>query len=284
MKYIFMRYPQGKTKAVTVSYDDGIPADLKLAAILDKYNMKGTFNICSSLLGKERYLSADEVQKFLIDKGHEIAVHGANHRAPGSQRPFAAMQDILNCRISLEQTFRRIIRGMAYPDSGIKRIESVTSYEKICSCLETAGIVYARTLGGDNNTFALPGDWYAWMPTAHHNNSKLFQYVDEFVNLDIEKLYTSSRYPRLFYLWGHSSEFDRDDNWDLMERFCSEIGNKADTWYATNMEIYDYVMAYNQLIFSADETIVYNPTLVTVWFDVDKRLYSIKPGETLVIG
>ena len=283
MKYIFMRYPKGKTKAVTLSYDDGSKTDIKLVETIKKYNMKCTFNLCSSIIIENHSLKKNEIEEFIINNGHEIAVHGAYHRASGSQRPVAAIKDVLDCRIYLEETFNKIIRGMAYPDSGIRHIESTTSYEKIRDILTNTGIVYSRTLGNDNDTFALPNDWYAWNPTAHHKNPKLFEFVEKFVNLKIDELYISGRYPRLFYLWGHSSEFKRDDNWDLLERFCNEIANKEDTWYATNIEIYDYVNAYNSLVFSANETLVYNPSLLTIWFNVDGKLYSIEPGQTIEI-
>ena len=55
-------------------------------------------------------------------------------------------------------------------------------------------------------------------------------------------------------------------------------------WYATNIEIYDYIQAYNALIFRADNTAVYNPTLQTVWFDRDGTLYSVEPGQTLKLN
>ena len=37
MKYDFLRFPEGKCKAVTFSYDDGTKADIQLANILTKY-------------------------------------------------------------------------------------------------------------------------------------------------------------------------------------------------------------------------------------------------------
>lgn len=281
MQYVFMRFPNGKTKTVTLSYDDGCRSDIQLSEILNKHKMKCTFNLCSGCIGSEGFLNKEEIQEFFINKGHEIAVHGANHRAPGSQRPVAGIQDVLNCRLWLEKTFGRIVRGMAYPDTGIRHIESTTSFESIKDYLSSLGIAYSRTLGKDNNSFSLPEDWYAWMPTAHHTNASLFDYVKEFVSLKINDMYITNRFPRLFYLWGHSFEFYHQKNWNVIEQFCSEIGQKEDTWYATNIEIFDYVKAYNSLIFSADETIVYNPSLLTVWFDIDKKLYSIKPGETI---
>ena len=276
MRYRFLRFPGGKRKAVTLSYDDGVIEDLKLADILTSYGMKGTFNFVSNRL-REVNLPDEEIKTYILDNGHEIAIHGALHRAEGILRP-------IDCRLELEERFNMIVRGMAYPDSGIRFCTSNTSYEKIKGYLEDLDIVYARTLGGDNNSFRLPGDWYSWMPTAHHNNPKLWEYVDEFINLECsEKTYCSRRYPILFYLWGHSNEFERDNNWNVIDEFCKKMSGNEGIWYATNIEIYEYVNAYNSLVFNASETKVYNPTLYDIWFDADKVLYKISPGEILNI-
>ena len=92
----------------------------------------------------------------------------------------------------------------------------------------------------------LPTDWYAWMPTAHHKNPKVLEYANKFIELDVNKQYASNRYPRLFYLWGHGFEFDRDNNWNLLEELCECFAEKDDIWYATNIEIYDYVKAFKK--------------------------------------
>ena len=88
----------------------------------------------------------------------------------------------LSAEPSLSRMFGMIIRGMAYPDSGITRFENGADYADIKHYLKDLGIVYSRTLGGDNDSFALPTDWHAWMPTAHHTNPELFSYIDEFLN------------------------------------------------------------------------------------------------------
>ena len=123
------------------------------------------------------------------------------------------------------------------------------------------------------------------MPTAHHDNPALMEYADQFLSLqpDAPNAYFATRIPRLFYLWGHSYEFQNHHNWDRLDAICEKLGGKDDIWYATNIEIYDYVRAYDSLQFSADGTRVYNPTLMTVWFRTDKQQYRVAPGETLVI-
>ena len=277
MKYMFLRFPEGKPKALTLSYDDGVREDIKLAEIINRYGIKCTFNHTNA-----ENMSKEEVEKYIILKGHEIAVHGANHRAEGLIRQIEGIEDVLSCRKNLESKFGIIIRGMAYPDSGIRKIMTGNKYENIKAYLKNLDIAYARTLGEDNNLFMLPEDWYAWMPTAHHVNPKLMEYIEEFLNIEFsEKMYISNRYPRLFYLWGHSYEFEKENNWELLERICEKMSDKVDIWHATNMEIYNYVKAYNSLEYSADGKIIYNPTLYTIWFEIDKKLYSIKSNETL---
>jgi hypothetical protein len=205
--------------------------------------------------------------------------------APGLSRPVDCIQDMLSCRLELEKTFDRIVRGMAYPDSGITNLQNEASYDNIRRYPQDLGIVYARTLGGDNDKFHLPPDWMAWMPTAHHGNSRIMGYIDKFLSDDPdgEKVYYAQRYPRLFYLWGHSFEFENNQNWELLEEICEKLGGHEDVWYATNMEIYEYVQAYNALVFSADGQRVYNPTLKTIWFRTDTKVYSVAPGQTLTI-
>ena len=284
MRYRFLRYPEGKFKAFTLSYDDGVKQDKRLVEILDKYGIKCTFNINSSRLGAgESNLSVDDIKSNILKKGHEVAVHGASHKAPGISSPIDGITDVLECRKTLEKEFGGIIRGMAYPDSGIRNYHNNSSYEIVKNYLTYLGIVYARTLGGDNNLFHLPEDWHSWMPTAHHNNPQIFEFIEQFNKINENELYSASRFPRLFYLWGHSYEFDNNKNWDRIEKICQEISGKEDIWYATNIEIYNYVTAYNSLIASADGNTIYNPTLYKIWFDVDGRLYSIESGETINI-
>ena len=53
-----MRLKDGKTKVLTLSYDDGVVQDIRLIEIMNKYGLKGTFNINSAL-----YLPEDAVRE-----------------------------------------------------------------------------------------------------------------------------------------------------------------------------------------------------------------------------
>ncbi len=278
MRYRYLRFPEGRTKAFTFSYDDGCLEDARFSDTVTSYGLKGTFNVT-----KRSRLPLDEIRRLFLDRGHEIAVHGAQHRAPGVQRAIGGISDVLDCRLHLEKAFGMIIRGMAYPDSGIRRFQNEASYENIKRYLTDLDIVYARTLGGDNDDFMLPTDWHAWMPTAHHDNPAIMEYIDKFLSLNINDQYIAARCPRLFYLWGHSYEFERKGNWEHLVDICEKISGREEIWYATNREIYDYVTAYHSLEYSADESMIHNPTRLKVWFNVDGKDYVIDSGETLVI-
>ena len=84
----------------------------------------------------------------------------------------------------------------------------------------------------------------------------------------------------LLYVWGHSYEFNDNQNWDLIESFCRRIGGREDTWYATNIEILDYLEAQKALRFSSGLDRVYNPSAIPVWIDKDGEAVRVDPNET----
>lgn len=284
IKYNFLRFPGGKAKAVTLSYDDGCHDDIRFLETINRYGLKCTFNLVGKNVADGVPLSIDFIKENILACGHEVATHGYVHRAQNKVRAIEGIRDILDCRIALESAFGIIVRGMAFPDLAVNRFKEPDRYERIKGYLAELEIAYARTLGGDNDSFELPEDWYHWMPTAHHDNPNIMDYVNKFTSLDVSSRYIASRGPRLFYLWGHSFEFERNQNWNHLEEICKKLGGKDDVWYATNIEIHDYVEAYNQLRYSADGSTVYNPTLFDIWFDVDKKTYLIKSGETITIN
>ena len=282
MRYRFLRFPDGKPKAVTLSYDDGCKDDVRFSDVITRYGLKCTFNINGNKQGSNA-MTAEQLHEYYLDKGHEVALHGDFHRAEGALRPIEAVREVLDNRIYLENKLGMIIRGMAYPDSGITKMHGEITYEQVKEILTQLDVAYCRTLGGDNEKFMLPTDWHAWMPTAHHINPNILRFIDNFNSLDPDGARGANRFPRLFYLWGHSFEFERNNNWELLDTICEKLAGRDDVWYATNMEIYEYVSAYRSLIYSADAKIVHNPTNVKIWFDADGVTYTVSPNETITV-
>ena len=91
----------------------------------------------------------------------------------------------------------------------------------------------------------------------------------------------------LLYIWGHAYELDKgleNNSWEMIEHFCEVAGGHSDVWYATNIEIYDYITAMHSLRFSADRTIVKNPTDIDVFIEVDREPVVIPAGQTVKLG
>ncbi|MBP5181657.1 MAG: polysaccharide deacetylase family protein [Lentisphaeria bacterium] len=259
MKLNFL-FPEGRGKALTFSYDDGCIYDRKLIEIFDRYGMKGTFNLNSGLMGKGRRLSESEIRE--LYKNHEIACHGLNHETMPKLSLLSAVEEILEDRKNLERISGKIVRGMAYA-YGARSPET----DRLLASL---GIAYARrTCEG---SFGIPDDFLEWQTTCHHAHA-LLEKGEAFLKLK-SKLF-------LMYVWGHSYEFEDQGNWDIMERFCAKMAGQEDIWYATNIEICEYLKATKEIVTSADCRILYNPTALTLWGEWGEERFRILPGETL---
>ena len=165
--------------------------------------------------------------------------------------------------------FHHPVHGMAYPYGTIN--------DTVVEICRLAGIYYARTTVSTEK-FDMPSDWLRLPATCHHKNPRLTELCDQFLSKDVKGK------PQLFYLWGHSYEFEGDNNWSIIEEFAAKMGQHKEIWYATNMEIYLAQRDFDRLEFSADGNIAYNPNARTVCFaDKNGVIYSIVPGETLHI-
>ncbi len=274
MSGMFMRFPKGRAKALTLSYDDGTEQDIRLIRIMNQNGLKGTFNLNSGRFAPEgtvyppeefhRKMTVRQVKEVYTDSGHEVAVHGLTHPFLEKLPESMAMWELLKDRENLENTFRTIVRGMAYPFG--------TCNDTVVECLKKAGLVYGRTTIS-SHSFDIPADWFRLQATCHHNDPELMPLVRKF----IEEM--PAREPWMFYLWGHSFEFETGDNWEVIEEFAAFAGGHEDVWYATNIQIHDYVQAYWRLEFSVDGRQVYNPTVTELFFEKDGEKYSILPGE-----
>lgn len=270
----FMRFPHGKQKAVTFSYDDGVAADKRLIALFEKYAFKGTFNLNSELFDAQCWhgrMGEEETYSAFAGSNHEIALHGARHTFLNKIPLAEAVREITDCRAYLEAKFGRIVRGMAYAYNGYT--------DEVVDILPSLGIDYARTTES-THSFALPDNWLKWNPTCKHTDVGLLPLAEKFVKSSPSEE-PKMREPWLMYIWGHSFEFDDDGNWDIVDKLGALLGGRSDIWFATNGEIYDYCRAYSRLVFSLDGERAYNPSARDVWLELRGKVYKIPAGGTV---
>lgn len=279
MSDVFLRYPGGLDKAVTLSYDDGRKTDLKLLEILDSYGLRCTFNIAPEFLAEEGddsspYLKKSDIVRLFKDSVHEVALHGYSHPFFDLLPNGIAAYELVKSREELERLLERPIRGMAYPNGPVAGEGKYT--DELVRLVKDCGIAYARTTENVEH-FRMCGDWLRMGSTCHHNDPELMPLAKRFAETRVDRI------PRLFAVWGHSFEFERDNNWSVMEELCGYLSSRNDIWFTTCIELRDYAEAYERLKFSVDGTRVFNPSCMTVYIMKNGVTAEIKPGETVKI-
>lgn len=276
MQNIYMLFPNGKKKALTFSYDDAVHQDKRLVEIFNKYGMKATFNINTGWMPEfedttikdTHRVGLKEITK--VYEGHEVAVHGLEHPFLEQLPTTEIYHQINDDKRNIEKITGKVIRGMAYPFG--------TYNDDVIRIAKDIGIAYSRTVYSTHN-FDIPEKWLELHPTCHHDDEQLFDLGTKFLNENPSVEWTKSS--RLFYVWGHAYEFDNNNNWDRIEKFCEMMGKKEDIWYATNIEIYDYITAYKSLRFGAELTYVENPTSTDIWVVANGKTVKIPSGNTV---
>lgn len=279
MKYsLRMCFPGGKRKAFTMSYDDGVEQDQRLIALMEANGVKGTFNINSGQFSApgtvfpegqiHRRMTQADCLSLYARPGVEVAVHALTHARLETLPLHAAVHQVITDRENLEALFGTIVRGMAYPFG----THSLTAVEALRAC----GIAYSRTVHSTHD-FALPKNWLLLDPTCHHDDEQLDALTERFL----------TQQPKgdswLFYLWGHAYEFEQRDNWPRIEAFLARIGGHEDVWYATNIEIYDYIRCYERLEVDVHGTRFFNPSAQDVYVLVDDTSLCIPAGTQVCL-
>jgi len=227
----------GKKKAITFSFDDGVTQDIRLIEILNKYGLKGTFNLNSAKLG----LSGDcwktdvgDIPRVILNAskvkdvyaGHEVAVHTLTHPNLTTLNDETVIRQVDLDRKLLSELCGYPVIGMAYPCGGVNNDERVAALIK-----NNTPIAYARTITSTFSFDLQKDNLLRFNPTLHFINERLEEVVEKFLALDVDE-------PQLLYIWGHSYELDYDESrWVRFENMCKMLSNRTDIFYGTNKEV-----------------------------------------------
>ena len=226
---------QGKMKCLTFSYDDGVTQDKRLVKIFNRYGLKATFNINSELLGTPGYLRREHMwighnkiepeEAAGLYRNHEVAVHTLTHPHLPELSDDEVIRQVEEDRKQLESLTGQKVVGMASPGGG------PTHDDRVVDLIKTrTKIQYGRTTVS-SYSFDVQKDLLRYKPTVYHLEfDKMMELGEAFLSLKTD-------IPQVFYIWGHSYEFDYHDSWDRFERFCKMMSGRDDIFYGTNREI-----------------------------------------------
>lgn len=267
-------FPDGKGKAFNISYDDGVTQDIRFLELLNKYGLKGTFNLNFGLMESgfewthECGLTVkrlDLQQAVKLYSGHEVASHTLTHPYMDNLSRQEIMEQMVKDKENLERLFGREIQGFAVPFHYYSDL--------IAQCARKAGFEYAR-VSEESNSYGIPEDYYWWLGGKFHRSKDLEEYVDGFLHTDKELA--------LCQLVGHSYDLDVADMWDMMEAICAKVSKAEDVLPMTNLEIVRYLKAMAMAEVSAAE--ITNRSNTDLWFRVNNEIIVLHPGETAAIG
>lgn len=271
MSKIKICYPGFKSKCFTLSYDDGVLQDIPFLEMINMYGVKCTFNLNSGLLSQIKYrdgvnnsrLGINEIKKIYI--GHEIASHSLYHfhmeNLTYKENDYQIREDIKN----LKEIFNVKIKGFAFPFG--------TYNKNTLEVLKENGIMYARTTKPSHSFNVNVDNLLEFNPTCSHSDKKLKDLAIEFLTTNLELA--------LFYVWGHTYEFENNKNWNLLKMLLEILKDDKDIAYLTNIDAFKYICEAKKIEFNDDYII--NNSSVDIYIKIDGVDVILKSKEKLYI-
>lgn len=260
-------YPNGKTKAFVLTYDDGVLQDVRLVLLLNRYGLRGTFNLNSLLMEREfvwQHEKIGDVRRLpnaiaahLYD-GHEVASHSCTHPDLTNMNREGILYELGHDRYLLEQLTGQRVQGFGVP---------FDYYDGIAvDCVRELGFVYGR---GSEETRSYAPIWDPFRQQAgmFHLSEGLEAFVDGFLGTD-EELANC-------IIVGHSYDLDAENLWETMERIFARVSRAEDVLSMTHLELVEYQQAMLQAKIVGDTVI--NRSDRPLWFAINGTITRVDP-------
>lgn len=235
---------------VTTSWDDGHRLDVKLAHLLKKYGVKGTFYVSPHNREVQEHdrLSCDDIVALSQDEHFEIGAHTMTHPRLSRISEEEAREEIIQSKLFLEHVIKKPVISFCYPGG-----EYTNTHVKM---IQEAGFSLGRTVARFSvslNVFSLYelpttvhayrhwSDMVAIARFARFRPVLFFRYYLNWDELAIALFDHVALTGGVFHLWGHSWEVDARRDWERLERVLQHIHNTSHTIvHVTNGELCSY--------------------------------------------
>lgn len=228
---------------VTTSWDDGHVLDLRLAELLKKYHLGGTFYVAPQCreFSPQELLSDHQLRELARD--FEIGAHTLTHLRLGRVSAQTADQEIKQSKAYLEKLLDRRIDSFCYPGGSYSFLNAQQ--------VRNHGFRLARTI--DRFAFDLGSDPFALPTSAHIYNHwsdvwpiarfarfhplRFFAYFRHWDVLCKAMFDRTAKEGGVFHLWGHSWEIDRHRDWKKLEGVFAYISDRPGIKYLNNGQL-----------------------------------------------
>ncbi len=215
-------------KSVTFSFDDGVKQDVRFVELLNKYGMKGTFNLNTGIASEVHrwvYKGVDVIHMNKADmldlyKGHEVAVHTLTHPFLEKLDEQKIHEQVYGDKCNLEDWYGEEVVGMAYPYG--------TYDDRVVEIVKNCGIKYARTTKITPD-FTPQEDLLRFKSSCCFTSPDLDSIIDRFIKSESDQ-------KQVLYIWGHTYQLGVDMSWEAFEDVCKRLTSVEGLVFETNKD------------------------------------------------
>ena len=239
----------------TTSWDDGHVLDRKLAELLDRHGVRGTFYVSQSYPDIGELLSEEDIRELSVR--HEVGAHTLTHPNLTTLEGRVRNEEILGSKQWLERVTDKVVPLFCYP-SGLYT-------EEVRRAVLDAGFLGARTTQWPSVYLpATPFEMATTLPVYPLPFRKLaggrlwwrkllqplFERYARYRVLGVPWWRMSSWqsaaraaldhaciHGTSFHLWGHSWELENYGMWGELELFLAYAASKSEVTFVTNSEL-----------------------------------------------
>lgn len=240
-----------KVIIVTTSWDDGHPLDVRLAELLDKYGLRGTFYVP---LRHEGHDVINNNNVYYIKKmGMEIGAHTLSHPVLTELHPDIVFKELTESKKMLEDKLGEPVLSFCYPKGEFNN--------EVRSLVVEAGYRLARTtvsfrMEMDFDPFFMPVtfQFFPHISAVHlkhaMKNVNLRGIANWFGLLKMETNLTSLsdrafnhvlKHGGIFHIWGHSWEIEKAGLWELLEKIFKLVSHHQEVHYLSNLQTIEMI-------------------------------------------
>ena len=146
---------------------------------------------------------------------HKIQISLHSHEGNGKESPETYIEEVMN--FALKASNQGIII--------ILRLWNEGGYD---SANEQILQLIARFLP---HPWTKRNDGWKLTDNLYIEFDKMFELGERFLAMQTDR-------PQVYYVWGHSYEFDIDNTWDKFEEFCKMMSGRDDIFYGTNRQVF----------------------------------------------
>jgi peptidoglycan-N-acetylglucosamine deacetylase len=236
---------------VLTSWDDGHALDNKLANLLLRFGVKGTFYVPVTNRGISIGPGLGDSDLLRLSKNFEMGSHTVSHPILTRLSTDQASVEIRDSKRLLSEIINQEVQSFSYPggefNSNIEKLVKEAGYKNARStrsfCVTRADSLYhgqydiGCSLQAKNKPIitkkAFLKEAYLFRHLWALELLNKFRDWGSLAKALFEKAYSSSG---VFHLWGHSWEIERNEDWGTLENVLSYIGERRDVSYQTISE------------------------------------------------